>query len=129
VELQEVTGLSDEDFEDALYELVDKVQVSHDSIWPKEELFTSFDQCWKNWNPAKDVRRLAAELVNDKAFPRILSEIAERYGWDTRRLNPAVAYLINREIVSTNRATGAQPWLTHWIEDTADTRRFVRSRS
>jgi hypothetical protein len=129
VELQEATGLSEEDFEDALDELDDKVQVSSDCRWPKEELFASFDQCWKEWNPAEDAQRLAGDLVNDKTFPRVLSEIGERYSWDARRLNPAAAYLINRELVSTNRVMGAQPWLTLWIEDTAETRRFVRSRS
>ena len=96
---------------------------------PKDELFASFDQCWKAWNPADDALCLAADLVNDKAFPRILPEIAERYGWEARRLNPAVAYLINRKIVSTTKVTGAQPWPTRCIEDTTDTRRFVHSRS
>jgi hypothetical protein len=129
VELQEATGLSEEDFEDALDELDDKVQVSSDCIWPKEELFASFDQYWKEWNPSKDARRLAADLVNDKAFPRVLPKIGEHYGWDARRLNPAVAYLINRELINTNRVMGAQPWLTLWIEDTAETRRFVRRQS
>ena len=129
VELQKVTGLSEDDFEDALDELGDKVQVSSDSVWPKEQLFASFDQYWKKWNPAEDARRLAADLVNDKTFPRVLSEIGERYGWDARRLNPAAAYLINRELVHTERVMGAQPWLTRWIEDTAETRRFVRRQS
>ena len=96
---------------------------------PKDELFASFDQFWKEWNPAEDARRLAADLVNDKTFPRMLPEIGERYGWEARRLNPAVAYLINRQLVSASKVIGAQPWLTRDIEDTADTRRFVRNRS
>jgi hypothetical protein len=129
VELQKATGLSDDDSEDALDELGDKVEVSSDGIWPQEELFASFDQYWKEWNPANDARRLAADLVNDKAFPRVLSEIGERYGWDARRLNPAVAYLINRELVNTDRGMGTQPWLAHRIENTAETRRFVRRQS
>lgn len=129
-ELREVTGLSGDDLEDALDELGDKVEVSSDDgIWPQEELFASFDQYWKEWNPANDARRLVADLVNDKAFPRVLSEIGERYGWDARRLNPAVAYLINRELVNANRGMGQQPWLALWIEDTAETRRFVRRQS
>jgi hypothetical protein len=127
-ELQEATGLSEEDFEDVFDELADEVQVHPNSIWPKEKLFASFDQYWKEWNPAEDARRLAVDLVNDKAFPRILSEIAERYGWDARRLNPAVAYLINRELVSTNRVM-AGFWITQRIEDTSKTRHFVRSQS
>ena len=126
VELQGATGLSGDDFEDALNELTGKVEVSPDSIWPKDELFASFDQYWKEWNPAEDARRLATDLVNDKAFPRILPEIAERYGWEARRLNPAVAYLLMHEIVSTTRVTSVQPWLTGWIEDTRETKRFVR---
>ena len=123
------TGLSEEDVEDAIHELSGKVQLSHECVLPKEELFASFDQFWKEWNPADDALRLAADLVNDKEFPRILPQIADRYSWEARRLNPAVAYLINRDIVSTSQVMGTQPWLTHWIEDTADTRRFVRNRS
>jgi TIR domain len=38
-ELQEVTNLSDEDFEDALDELGDTVQVHHYFVWPHEKLF------------------------------------------------------------------------------------------
>jgi hypothetical protein len=128
-DLQEATGLSEEDVEDAIHELSGKVQLTHECVLPKEELFATFDQFWKEWNPADDALRLAADLVNDKEFPRILPQIAECYGWEARRLNPAVAYLINRDIVSTSQVMGTQPWLIHWIEDTADTRRFVRSRS
>jgi hypothetical protein len=128
-DLQEATGLSEEDVEDAIHELSGKVQLSHECVLPKEELFTSFDQFWKEWNPADDALRLAADLVNDAEFPSMLFQIAERYGWDARRLNPAVAYLINRKIVSSDQGMGSQPWLVHWIRQTADTRRFVRSRS
>jgi hypothetical protein len=109
-ELQEVAGLSGEDVEDAIHELSGKVQLAHECVLPKEELFASFDQFWKEWNPANDALRLAADLVNDKEFPAILSQIGERYGWDARRLNPAAAYLINREIVGADQGMGSQPW-------------------
>jgi hypothetical protein len=128
-DLQEATGLSEEDVEDAIHELSGKVQLAHECVLPKGELFASFDQFWKEWNPVDDALRLAADLVNDEGFPGMLSQIGERYGWDARRLNPAVAYLINRSLVSASQGMGSQPWLVPWIRHSADTRRFVRSRS
>jgi TIR domain len=128
-ELQEVTGFSEEAVEDALHELSEKVEQYGECVIPRAELYASFDQFWKRWNPEEDARRLAADLYNDKTFPRILPEIAERYGWDARRLNPAVAYLLSHKIVSTYPGMGFQPWLTGEVETTADTRRFVQRRS
>jgi len=128
-ELQQATGLSDEDREDALHELSEYVEQEDECVVPKAELYASFDQFWKPWNPADDAQRLAADLVNDKAFPRTLPEIAERYGWEARRLNPAVAYLLSHKIVSTYPGIGFQPWLTGEIETTPSTRRFVHRRS
>ena len=130
-EIAEGAGLSKEDVEDALYELSGMVEdVHHDYVFVKDELFATFDGFWKPWNPVEDALKIAADLVNDEDFPQSLKEIAERYEWEPRRINPAVAYLINREVVIGGKAIGTASWLAVWIrpKDGA-TRRFVRSRN
>jgi hypothetical protein len=46
-----------------------------------------------------------------------------------RRLNPALTYLIERELVSHTRFYGATDWVTNRLAKTAATRRFVKSPS
>lgn len=129
-ELAEATGLSEEDVEDAVYELGSLVKVSRDHILVKDELFATFDKFWKPWDPAEDALKLAADLVNQAEFPGSLQEIAERYGWEPRRINPAVAYLINRNVIRGSKSVGTAPWLVAWIQPKdGATRRFVRSRN
>ena len=42
---------------------------------------------------------VAAALQNDPNFPGGAAEIAGRLGWPARRLNPALAYLVERKLV------------------------------
>ena len=128
--IAEKTGLSEEDVENALHELGGMVEVSHDCVLVKDELFASFDKFWKPWFPAEDALKIAADLLNDKGFPQSLKEIAERYEWEPGRINPAVAYLINRRVVISGGGIGTAPWLAVCImPKDDDTRRFVRSQN
>jgi len=106
-----------------LFELGEKiVKVDFGIVLPHDELFATFDKFWREWNPA-------ADMVNDDAFPTGLPDIAARYGWPARRINAAVAYLINRHLVRGLKMIGAQPWIAPSIVKTDATRRFVRSSS
>jgi TIR domain len=88
------SGLSLEDVHDAVHELDNFFTPAGDRAFlAKAELFVEFDRCFRDWNPADDALRLAQDLLNDETFPQAASEIAERYGWPARRLNPALAYL------------------------------------
>lgn len=128
-QLVEETGLPQDDVEDALHELSSYFNLSHSRALPKDELFVIFDKHWKPWDPAQDALTLATDMVNSEDFPRNLHEIAARYGWDARRLNPAVAYLSNRKLVRDIQIMGGGPWLRPFVDATAETRRFVKSRS
>lgn len=128
-ELAQRTGLSVDDIKDAVHELGSMVQESFDRVLPRDELFATFDRFWKEWHPAEDALRLAADLVNDDGFPGSTPKIAERYGWPPRRINPAIAYLVNRAVIMNSKALGTQPWITAWVQKTDATRRFVRSRA
>lgn len=131
LEISEIASrlqLTEDDVKDALHELRNFFGGAMDTVWPEPELFATFDRFWKPWNPTDDALRIAADLVQVEGFPGITSEIAERYGWDARRLNPALAYLKNRQLVLASETVGCMPWLVYWIDKTDATRRFVRSR-
>jgi len=123
------TGLSKEDVVDAMHELT-SFAVLHraETTWPKDELFAEFDKHWKDWDPAKDALQLAADMVNIENFPTSPDEIAARYGWEPRRLNPAITYLKSRDAIRTATAMGI-PWVSVYVQKTDATRRFVKSRS
>lgn len=123
------TGLSEEDIIDAVHELRGMVTVhSAGNFYPENELFATFDRFWMPWNPKDDALTLAADMHNDNEFPTSPEIIAARYGWEARRLNSAMAYLINRKLVRDTTSLGSSPWLVTWIERTAATRRFIKSR-
>jgi len=132
LEISEIASqlqLTEDDVKDALHELRNFIGGAMDTVWPEPELFATFDRFWKPWNPADDALRIAADLVQVDGFPGVTSNIAERYGWDARRINPALAYLKNRQIVLASESNGCMPWLVYWIDKTDATRRFVRSRA
>lgn len=129
-ELTTRTGLSEEDVADALHEMSGLVTASpRRPIYPEDELFVTFDRFWMAWNPADDALQLAGDMLNDVSFPTDPAEIGRRYAWEARRLNPAMAYLINRKLVRSLKAMNGGPWLVVVIQKTDDTRRFVKSRS
>ncbi len=127
-EIGEITALSDDDVSDALYELRDMVEDHQGSIVPFPELYVTFDKHFKEWDPAEDALRLAADLVNDPSFPGEPHNIAERYGWEPRRLNPALSYLINRKLIHSITVMAMRPWVAIHFRKTDATRRFVKSR-
>jgi hypothetical protein len=68
--------------------------------------------------------------VNDPNFPHECRKIADLYGWEPRRLNPVVSYMLERDLIVDFRAMGTQPWAIVRIVGKADPiRRFVKSRS
>jgi hypothetical protein len=123
------TGLGREDVEDALHELKDFVTISSEHVLAKGDLFAEFDRHWMPWNPAEDALRLAAAIVNDPDFPSDCRQVAERLGWEPRRLNPVVSYLLERRLIVDFRALGTMPWAIARIVGTDGLRRFVRSRT
>ena len=123
------TGLTVSDVGDGLYELASFIDSSHSQILVKPALFTEFDRFWKPWNPAEDAVTLSADMLNDAGFPTDCKDIADRYGWEARRLNPAIIYLDERGMLFDTRTMGTSPFVIRilmWKEDAL--RRFVKSR-
>jgi hypothetical protein len=124
------TELSLEDTTDALYELRDFFKDRHRHWLVKDTLFAEFDRYWKPWSAADDALKLAVDILNDPDIPADCKEIAERYRWAPRRLNPAVCYLLERDLIMNYQAMGTQPWAIVRIVGRSDSlRRFVKSRS
>jgi hypothetical protein len=70
---------------------------------------------------------VAADLLNGTGEADV-AELAERYDWPPRRMNPAVEYLFGRRLVDSSRRLGTHPWSLMFIRKNAATRRFVRDQ-
>ncbi|WP_338828336.1 toll/interleukin-1 receptor domain-containing protein [Bradyrhizobium sp. 27S5] len=127
--LAKETGLSNADTEDALHELRAFFKTSSFHVLVEGALFAEFDRYWKPWKPADDALRLAADIMSDPQFPADCAEIAVRYGWEPRRLNATIYYLLERRLIVDYRAIGTMPWAIVRIVGNDNMRRFVKSRS
>jgi hypothetical protein len=128
-ELAQKLDLSVDDTTDALYELSGLVKVSLDHVLVQGALFAEFDRHWKPWNVADDALKLGADILNDPDFPADCKQIADRYGWEPRRLNPVIHYMLERQLIVDYQAMGTQPWAIVRIVGNDHLRRFVKSRS
>lgn len=128
-ELVEKTGFSKEDVQDALYELRDFIKQEFPSIIPQNALYATFDKYFSDRDPEADALTVAAALQNDPNFPSDAAEISARLGWPARRLNPALAYLVERKLVQDFNFIGGGHFVASRIARTDATRRFVKSRS
>lgn len=127
--LAKATGLPIDDTKDALYELSAFFKDTKIHALVKASLFTEFDRHWKPWDPREDALRLAADIMNDEEFPAESKAIAEHYGWEPRRLNPAATYLHERGLLVDYKVLGHPEFELHRIVGKPDElRRFLKSR-
>jgi hypothetical protein len=92
-------------------------------------LFTEFDCYWQPWNSIDDTLKLAADIANDKDFPADCQQIADRYDWEPRRLNPAITYLFDRGMLFDYKAFGMRQFVTVRVVGREDEiRLFLKSR-
>lgn len=68
-------------------------------MWPKADLFVTFDADFMPWNPELDARDLAVHLLNLDADQADAAEVGEALDWAPRRFNAAAAYLVGARIV------------------------------
>ena len=127
--LAEETSLTAPDVKDGLFELSNFFKDSRHHVLVEASLFTEFDRYWKPWTPADDALKLAADIANDSDFPPDCQEIADRYGWEPRRLNPAIIYLFERGMLIDYKAMGVPQFVMVRVVGKEDEiRRFVKSR-
>ncbi len=127
----ELSGLCHEDVEDALYELRSFFKDDHHHVHPESELFVEFDKAFMGWDSEKDALRIASSILNDDSFPTNVDKIASRFEWTPRRINPAINYLINRDICRDTEIMGTHPWAQPYVDEkqSGSIRRFVKSRT
>ena len=67
--------------------------------------------------------------MNDPELPANSKAIAERYGWEPRRLNPAANYLFERGLLQDYKVLGDREFELHRIVGKGDElRRFLKGR-
>lgn len=133
------TNLSDEAIHEAVEELIESGVVEDSKeirsrplgfsvLYPQEHLFALYDGYFKDWTPAEDALRIAADFVNDGRIDSELhpGELAEHYAWEPRRLNPAIAYLELVGAAKLLHALGTAPFICAALWLTSKARRFVR---
>lgn len=131
VTLQTEIGLTEDDLDDALFELSQFFEYPDDNHpFVRADLFAEFDRYFQPWDPREDAIKLAADIMNDPDFPAEAKKIAELYDWPPRRLNPAVVYLVERDIVPEDQMIGGDRGFEHQsvMGKPNELRRFLKSR-
>ena len=126
--LVEMTELPEEDVIDGLHELGEMVEGEHGAVWAKPELYVQFDKHFKGWDPAADGLIIAADLHNGSEADVDPQTLADKHGWEPRRLNAAIAYLTGRRLIDSIQLMNMGPWIAVHLRRTDATRRFVKSR-
>jgi hypothetical protein len=97
------------------------------AIWPKSDLFVTFDKQFMDWDPEQDARDLAVRLLNLESDYVNCAEVASSLGWPTRRFNPAMTYLVSARIVSSHEYMGGGAFWPPAVSVGDELLRFVRS--
>lgn len=133
-ELREATSLLEEDLAEGVEELKDRgladtidvagCALGYCAVQPTSRLFSELDSAAMAWRPEEDAVRLAAELVNGDEQIYVPKTI-EQIGWQPRRANPALTYLIERRLVEHSDEV-TWPLVADHIWKNPRTRKFVR---
>ena len=131
-DIAEKTRLSPEDTEDALNELSDFFKIepkrfanSSVKVQVRGILFAEFDRYWMEWNPKDDACRIAGDLLNKERLQWHSSEIRKDYNWTTRRLNPALTFMVEHDLIPDESvlASPVMPWVN---AKEGEVRRFLK---
>jgi DNA-binding MarR family transcriptional regulator len=113
--------------------LIRRLAVAGDAtryVSPTPQLFLAFDPIFLPWDPAEDAKKIAEDLVagpHPESNQVSANQLAKRYGWEPRRLNPALQYLKIYNFIGTSAELNAT-FAFAAIFETAETRRFVRGQ-
>lgn len=97
------------------------------TIWPKPDLFVTFDKDFMDWDPEADAKDLAVRLLNLESDYIDCAEVADSVGWAPRRFNPAVGYLISARVVESHEYVGGGEYWPPAVGVGDKLLRFVRS--
>jgi hypothetical protein len=137
-ELQQQTNLPKESVVDAAFELEEWGLVTlrrhlnakspgFDLVQSTARLFVAFDGFVMTWKPEEDALQIAARVVlSDQGV--LVETLANDFCWSTRRINPAINYLEENDLVKVSEMM-AHPFAAHSVSSNDRTRRWVKSRS
>lgn len=132
--IQEATGLPTPDLRIGVLDLVgagllqkQDYMSGESAIWPKSDLFVTFDKEFMDWDPEKDARDLAVRLLNLDTDYVDCADAAEALGWPPRRFNVAIAYLISARVVQAHEYSGGRAYWPPAVSVGDELLRFVRS--
>ena len=117
--LAKATGLNQEKLLYALSELqaAGLVKLQNQSAQPTAALFAELDHLWMPWQPSEDAAIIASDVANIENFQPNHKQIAARYDWKIRRVNPAI-YLLKAQ----TSHSGDKQTRPHKLPPTEDTR-------
>jgi hypothetical protein len=139
-ELKAETSLTDEQLLDAVDELENEGLLEpsrclgnrpfgYVHIFPTSRIFELLDPAIMGWSPNSDAVTVAARLVSEGAQRGHSSQqVMEDLGWTPRRLNPALSFLIDRDLIMASKNLDAT-FVTTAMFVNQSTRRFVRENS
>lgn len=132
--IQEATGLPMPDVRIGVLDLVGAGLLENEDyiggeshIWPKGDLFATFDGVFMEWNPEIDARDLAVRLINLDTDQADAEEVDQALGWGARRFNAAAAYLVSARIVQPIEHSGGNGYWPCGFLTGDELLRFVRS--
>ncbi len=134
-QIRDATGLSMVDVRIGLLDLsgaglIDKREMinSGAEVWPKEDLFYTFDAQFMDWDPEKDASKLAAYLLNLDQDYATSADAASGLGWEARRFNPAASYLVAARVIEPIRESFNSDFVHGAFTLGDELLRFVRSQ-
>jgi hypothetical protein len=95
-----------------------------DALSPTDRLFVALDKHYVGWDPEIDALKIAAYLVNSEKDGENVQHLAEMWCWSTRRINPAINYLVESDLVMASDMISL-PYARNWIRSNNRTRRWV----
>lgn len=121
-------GISVDEAEEAADELRDHGLLKRDHedmVIAENRLFWEFDREAKGWDTRADAHQVAALLVSEQP-PEGPKGVADRLGWEPRRLNPALTYLREHGYIEAESSLGSAPFFYDFLIPNVRTRRFAK---
>jgi hypothetical protein len=131
-ELQAHTGLPEEDVRIGLLDLTQAGLIERDPcygstlVWPRRALFVEFDAAFTGHDPEEDAVAVANYLYNRGIEDAELTDIGKALNWEPRRLNPAIAFLVDGGVVDAHEYSSGDSYEPAAIGSDDRLLRFVR---
>lgn len=94
---------------------------------PEIPLFVEFDEAFMPFSPKADAGIVANHMMNGSDQAVVTNSLSQELGWEPRRMNSAICYLIRVGAIRTRTALASAPWRAVQLVRTDETLRFARN--